>query len=969
MGEAFKLMGVVGADIGGAKKNLREVQRDLQTTRGDFDKTGRAGKSMFASLTGGGGARGGGGGSMLSSLAEMVQMIPGLGQVAGAVAKIGGAVAGGVKAGMDYNRVIEENSIAFEVMLGKGGDVKGLLDDLAKKAEQSPFEFPEIIATTKRMMAFGFSVDEIKARLITFSDTASAMGVPMERIIMALGQMRQKGKVSFEEMNQLVEAGVPAWRYLADEMARTDKKFAALTDDKKIAKLQKLAETGKLNARGAEQAIARGMQAQFGGIGSRVATETASGIEANLSDVLTRLAGTASKGGFQAYKQTLRGLLTVANSDVAAGFAEGANGVTVKALGAFNDSINTFKEEGAIAGFGGIAKQIIGAQETVVVGAMNAAGLSSAAGLAKGMYAGEKQVVDAGVHMAQSLVGAVKGTDGLDINSPAKALIPLGLSAWEGVEKGFMDGAAAGMPRISALVSQLGQTPGLQRAGGGGGAAARRRAENEMLLGDPRIQAAMDTIGAGEGTFDRRTGERIYNKMFAGHRFALGSGEGAFRRTRFFDPKKGRMNYTTATGFGQYIGSTWDGASRRNGGLNIGNPRDQELAMVDLMRTSGMAARLLGGDTRGALRAGSAEWASLPGSNSKQPQQRIEEALRLFEQRLGVHASGAGGTGAGAGLGFSAGNAPATVDPANYGRYSNRNRGGGGGAPSPAAFQELGRAADNSAVAIRATNEVLLTTDQTLRGVEALTTQQRVKMPEVFTATAVAAQSANVAIEQTIALLEKEGGAIDKILNDIGDGFEGIFGDGLTRIAEDGMKAAGAAMLLEFVNLLQRMAAQALAANLAGAIFGPVGENGQRGGGILSKLIGWGVGALGIGGAGGGAGGGSSLLTAAANLPTGGRFNLGGSNLTGLRGGSLFHRATGGRVNAGHAYTVGERGSEMFIPNTSGTIVPHDQLGGGRVQIQMHVHGVKDARSFQEAEGQIGRRAGLAAQRALRRYN
>jgi hypothetical protein len=39
-------------------------------------------------------------------------------------------------------------------------------------------------------------------------------------------------------------------------------------------------------------------------------------------------------------------------------------------------------------------------------------------------------------------------------------------------------------------------------------------------------------------------------------------------------------------------------------------------------------------------------------------------------------------------------------------------------------------------------------------------------------------------------------------------------------------------------------------------------------------------------------------------------------------------RASGGSVTGGQAYMVGERGPEPFIPNTTGTIIPHDKLGG-----------------------------------------
>lgn len=44
---------------------------------------------------------------------------------------------------------------------------------------------------------------------------------------------------------------------------------------------------------------------------------------------------------------------------------------------------------------------------------------------------------------------------------------------------------------------------------------------------------------------------------------------------------------------------------------------------------------------------------------------------------------------------------------------------------------------------------------------------------------------------------------------------------------------------------------------------------------------------------------------------------------------NLPGRAHGGPVAAGRPYRVGELGEELFVPNTSGRIIPNDELGGG----------------------------------------
>jgi hypothetical protein len=46
---------------------------------------------------------------------------------------------------------------------------------------------------------------------------------------------------------------------------------------------------------------------------------------------------------------------------------------------------------------------------------------------------------------------------------------------------------------------------------------------------------------------------------------------------------------------------------------------------------------------------------------------------------------------------------------------------------------------------------------------------------------------------------------------------------------------------------------------------------------------------------------------------------------------SASNRAVGGPVTGGTPYIVGEVGPELFVPNTSGSIVPHNQLAGSTV--------------------------------------
>jgi phage tail tape-measure protein len=92
---------------------------------------------------------------------------------------------------------MQQNKIAFENMLGSGVKADALLSRLQKMAAETPFEFPELAGTTKKLLAFGFQVEKIPGMLSNIGDASSGLGLGAEglsRISIALGQIKAKGK-------------------------------------------------------------------------------------------------------------------------------------------------------------------------------------------------------------------------------------------------------------------------------------------------------------------------------------------------------------------------------------------------------------------------------------------------------------------------------------------------------------------------------------------------------------------------------------------------------------------------------------------------------------------------------------------------------------------------------------------------------------------------------------------------------
>lgn len=123
-----------------------------------------------------------------------------------------------IKAAADW----ETMAISFGALTGSAALGEATLNKIANIAAATPFEFKDMASSVQRMMATGFGAEESIDMLVKLGNVAAAapggMGEGLGRITLALSQMKSKGKIAFQEMNQLAEAGIPAWDSLARRM-------------------------------------------------------------------------------------------------------------------------------------------------------------------------------------------------------------------------------------------------------------------------------------------------------------------------------------------------------------------------------------------------------------------------------------------------------------------------------------------------------------------------------------------------------------------------------------------------------------------------------------------------------------------------------------------------------------------------------------------------------------------------------
>lgn len=197
-----------------------------------------------------------------------------LGVIAGVGVALGALGLASVKAAGQ----MEQTRIAFTTLLKDGEKAKSFLSELEKFAASTPFELPGVLDASKRLLAFGFSAEQVIPILTAVGDSAAALGIGEEgiqRLTLAIGQMQAKGKVSAEEMLQLAEAGVPAWEMLANKIG---------TD---IPTAMDKASKGQISAAEGIQAVISGMNSKFGGMMEQQA-QTVNGIMSNIQDSVSQ---------------------------------------------------------------------------------------------------------------------------------------------------------------------------------------------------------------------------------------------------------------------------------------------------------------------------------------------------------------------------------------------------------------------------------------------------------------------------------------------------------------------------------------------------------------------------------------------------------------------------------------------------------------------------------------------------------
>lgn len=130
-------------------------------------------------------------------------------------------------AGMSFVKNVREVTAEFELQRVALGSIirdtekaNELFRQIKVAAIESPFQIKELVTYTKQLAAYGIESNKLFDTMTKLADVSAGLGVEMNRIILAYGQVRAAAVLRGQELRQFTEAGIPLVEKLADKFTK-----------------------------------------------------------------------------------------------------------------------------------------------------------------------------------------------------------------------------------------------------------------------------------------------------------------------------------------------------------------------------------------------------------------------------------------------------------------------------------------------------------------------------------------------------------------------------------------------------------------------------------------------------------------------------------------------------------------------------------------------------------------------------
>lgn len=191
----------------------------------------------------------------------------------GAGISFGAAISEGIALNAEYERI----KTSLTVILKDAGKADKLLGKLNQFAAETPFQSDQINRAATSLLAFGVGEDVVIDKLREIGTVSAATGKDFNELATIYGKARVAGVLYAEDINQLVEAGVPIIGEFAKQLGVSE------------SQVKKLASQGKIGFNELETAFKTltGEGGRFDGLLQKQ-SETLRGVASTLKDLFSQ---------------------------------------------------------------------------------------------------------------------------------------------------------------------------------------------------------------------------------------------------------------------------------------------------------------------------------------------------------------------------------------------------------------------------------------------------------------------------------------------------------------------------------------------------------------------------------------------------------------------------------------------------------------------------------------------------------
>lgn len=141
-------------------------------------------------------------------------------------------VVNAVNTGVDYNKQMEQYTVAFTNMLGSAEEAASVLEQIKADAASTPLDTATLVQANQYLISCGVSASDARDTILALGDAVSAAGGSsdeLNRMAQNLQQIKNAGSATAADIKQFAYAGIDIYGILADYTGQTTEQVQDMT--------------------------------------------------------------------------------------------------------------------------------------------------------------------------------------------------------------------------------------------------------------------------------------------------------------------------------------------------------------------------------------------------------------------------------------------------------------------------------------------------------------------------------------------------------------------------------------------------------------------------------------------------------------------------------------------------------------------------------------------------------------------